>query len=46
MSNYILWIVTLLYLITSINLLLSNNKQMALVFLGYVIANIGLLMQL
>lgn len=44
MSNYLVCIVTLLYSLTSLSYFYNSNTGMGIVFAGYALANIGLLM--
>lgn len=44
MSAYLVGIVTILYGLTSLSYLFNSNTGMSIVFAGYALANIGLLM--
>ena len=43
MSAPLLGLVTMIYLLVSIDLLMKGNPGMSLCFLGYTIANVGLM---
>jgi hypothetical protein len=44
MSEWLLWVVGLCYVGTAIDLYLRGNSGLALAFLSYAIANLGLIM--
>lgn len=43
MSKWLIVLVTLIYLGVSISFYLEKNKGMAIVFFGYALANVGLI---
>ena len=43
MSVHLIGVVTLIYLAVCIELLIAGNKGMSLCFLGYTVANVGLM---
>jgi hypothetical protein len=45
-SVFLVWIVTVLYLGTAVSLFLEGNKHMSLVFLGYALANVGIILSM
>jgi len=46
MSSLLIAVVTVIYAGTAVSLWLENNKGMALCFLGYCVANVGLILSL
>ena len=46
MSGFLIGVVTVIYAGTAVSLWIENNKGMALCFLGYCVANVGLILSL
>jgi hypothetical protein len=44
-SNYLIGAVTLLYMGVAVNEVLNGSKAMAIVWFGYSIANVGLMLE-